>query len=156
MKLEDSIKQAKFKNERHKAVLNILYTNNWLADRIKKMLKKHGITMQQYNVLRILKGQYPNPVTTSAIRERMLDNMSDVSRIVERLQAKGFVERNACQEDRRLVDVLISSKGIRLLAKIARQERAIDGVIDQITGEEAALLNIILDKIRSADEAEAS
>ena len=151
MKLEDAIHQQKFIHQRQKALINILYTNNWMVSQIKSSLKTFGITMQQYNVLRILRGQHPKPITTSTIRERMLDKMSDASRIVDRLHKKDLVVRSTCPSDKRLVDVLISDKGLQLLETISLQTSELEKITANLTEEEASKLNELLDKIR-ADE----
>ena len=88
-KIEDVIKGS-FYSEQHKLRVNIIYTSNWLLGEVKEFLKKYDITQQQFNILRILRGQYPKPITTSLIRERIMDKMSDVSRIVDRLEKKGI------------------------------------------------------------------
>lgn len=148
MRLEDAIKQkTPFKNPWEKALVNIVYTHNWINNLQKQAFKAFGITLQQYNVLRILRGQHPNPISTSDIRERMLDRMSDVSRIVDRLVKKGLVERKTCKSDKRLVDVLINSKGLALLKQIDHDNR-LEMLSDFISEEEAGQLNELLDRFR--------
>jgi len=149
MKLEDEIKQSKFRSVYQKLNLNLLFTSNWIRDKHRKSFEEVDITPQQYNALRILKGNYPKPYSTSQIRERMLDKMSDTSRIVDRLIQKGLVERKTCTSDRRLVDVVITKKGLNLLAQ---SNKAIDNqeeLFRKLTEEEAKQLNDLLDKIRS-------
>ncbi len=148
MKLEDEIK-SKFRNEYHKALVNFYYTNNIIGQQFFKMLKEHGLAAPQFNVLRILRGQHPNAVSVGTIKERMLDNNSDVSRIVDRLFGKGLVERNECELDRRQKDVLISKKGLDLLDKMKICEKEEDKLLSNLTEEEAKTLNYILDKIRN-------
>lgn len=150
MKLEDAIKQNNpFKSVRQKAIVNIFFTSNWLSNLHKEVFKPYDITPQQYNVLRILRGQHPNPISTSLIRERMLDRMSDVSRIVDRLVKKKLVIRKTCLSDKRLVDVLISKEGLNLLSEIDDRTGTIEGLLSGITEEEAALLSDLLDKVRN-------
>ena len=149
MGLQEDIKQTKFRNDYQKAAINILFTHGWLAQRIKLFLKNHRLTSQQYNVLRILRGSYPNPLSTLQIRERMLDKMSDSSRIVDRLVIKQLVIKKACEHDKRLVDVFISEEGLNMLAKIDGAEKDIDSHLSNITEPEALELSRILDKIRS-------
>lgn len=151
MKLEEAIHQKKFKNEWHKAIINIMYTHNFVVSKIKKVLKEYDITMQQYNVLRILRGQHPKPITTSIIRERMLDKMSDASRIVDRLCKKGLVDRATCANDKRLVDVIINEKGLNLLGQIDLRSDEINLTPSNLNEEEAADLNELLDKIRTEE-----
>ena len=148
MELEKEIKQSKFKSEHHKVAVNIIYTSNWLSSLHAKILKKHGITSQQFNVLRILRGQHPNPATVNLLIDRMLDKMSNASRLVDKLKAKGLVERKACKEDRRAVDVLITPKGLDLLAQLDKSEKEMNDSVSLITVSEAKELNRILDKMR--------
>ena len=118
MKLEQAIKQFEFESRGQRLGVNLIYTSNWVQERQKSYFSKFGITQQQYNVLRILRGNYPKPYSTSDIRERMLDKMSDASRIVERLVKKDLVVRKINKKDKRLVDVTISDSGLDLLEKI--------------------------------------
>ena len=151
MKLEEAIQQKKFQHEWQKATINILYTNNWLQQRIKATLKRHGITLQQFNVLRILRGQHPLPITTSVIRERMLDKMSDASRIVERLYKKNLILRTPCPSDKRLVDIVISQSGLELLQVIDLESEQMDFLLKNLTEGEAQILNKLLDKARKSN-----
>lgn len=148
MKIEEEIKQHSFRNSLQKAMINLFFTNNWIEAKLKAMLEPYGVTMQQFNVLRILRGQYPNYVSTSNIRERLIDQMSDVSRIVDRLAQKEWVEKFACQTDRRLVDIRISEKGLNLLKKIDEIELSFDAIVSNISEEEAETLNYLFDKMR--------
>ena len=148
MSIDKDIHQGKFKNEYHKATVNILYTYGWLMEQIKQALADVDITPQQFNILRILRGSYPNPLSTLQIRERMLDKMSDTSRIVDRLILKGVVKKTISKTDRRLVDVIISLKGRRLLEKLDTRQDKIDGILGNISHEEASDLSKLLDKIR--------
>jgi DNA-binding MarR family transcriptional regulator len=148
MKIEEEILQDKFRNKNHKTAVNIFFTFNWLYERHLKLLKPFGLTIQQFNLLRILRGQYPKPATIKLIKERMIDKMSDASRLVEKLRAKGFVERNVCNSDRRNVDVLITQKGLDLLGEIDKQESEFDKMTQNLKGDELDLLNELLDKIR--------
>jgi len=149
MKIEEAINQKKFKNEWQKATVNLIYTHNWVNGKFKKFLKSYGITHQQFNVLRILRGQFPEPISTSIIRKRMLDKMSDASRIVDRLCKKGLVERQTCPTDKRLVDVIINEEGLKLLSEIDMHQDKIDIAKNGLTEEEAALLSDLLDKMRN-------
>ena len=149
MTIEDAIKQKRpFRNEHQRAMVNLIFTTTQVRERIKKTLKPFGITMQQYNVLRILKGA-GEPITTSVIRERLLDKMSDTSRMVERLFQKELVIREVCAHDKRLVDVSLSDKGYRLIEAMNNINYELDSIFDNITEEEANILNNLLDKIRS-------
>jgi DNA-binding MarR family transcriptional regulator len=148
MKLEDEIKQKSFKNEYHKLVVNLFFTGSWMTLRSCEMLKPFKLTTQQYNILRILKGQYPNPATVNLLIERMLDKMSNASRIVDRLVAKKLVERKASANDRRCVDVVITDKGLKLLDKIALREVEFESKLNNLTNKEAKEVNRLLDKLR--------
>lgn len=148
MKIEDEIQQRIFKSTKQKATVNIMYTYFWVKEKLVKVLKPYGITLQQYNVLRILKGQYPNGITTSDIRERMLDKMSDASRLVDRLEAHGLAEKRVNTEDRRLVSIRITDKGLKMLEVISVDHGSLDGFMSNLTNEESIQLNTLLDKLR--------
>lgn len=149
MKLEQELKMSKFKSEWQRASLNIFFTSYWLNDKVKTLLKPYGITAQQFNVLRILRGQHPNPISTNEIRDRMLDRMPDTSRIVDRLNKQGLLERHVCKADKRLVDVKITDKGLELLAKIDQLAGPnIENGLNALTEQEARTLADLLDKAR--------
>ncbi len=148
MGIEKDIKQRKFRNEWQKATINILYTQSWLHEQLKDVIQAEGMTPQQYNVMRILRGSHPKPLTVLDIRSRMLDKMSDASRIVDRLLVKGWVTKKICTADKRLVDVSITSKGLNLLEKLDKKESEMDNIVKNITEAEAKTLNKILDKLR--------
>ena len=148
MKLEDEIKQKKFKNEFHKLAVNLIFTHGWLLDHQAKFFKKFGITGAQYNILRILRGQHPNPASINLLKERMLDKMSDASRLVERLKQKGLVEREVCTEDRRRVEVVINDKGLNLLKEMDKIEDRFEQIFKGIGNSEAKSLNDLLDRLR--------
>jgi DNA-binding MarR family transcriptional regulator len=148
MRLEDEIRQVKgFSSERQKALVNILFTHSWITERFREHLTPFGLTQQQYNVLRILRGSLPEPMSTSCIRVRMIDKMSDVSRIVDRLCKKELVVRIQSPVDRRLVDVRISEKGLHLLSKMD-EERLDRNTIVNLNDQELIQLNQLLDKLR--------
>lgn len=148
MKLEEEIKQKKFNSPQHKAAVNILFTSNWLQTLHCDCLKKQDITMQQYNVLRILRGQHPDAASIKLIKERMLDKMSDSSRIVEKLRLKGLVKRDTCANDRRSVDVIITEKGLKLLKKIDPEIKKVENAFSVLSEQEVNVLNELLDKLR--------
>ena len=149
MGIEKDIQQQLFRNEYQKATVNIIFSANWLQEKIKNFLDTEDITPQQYNILRILRG-HKEPLSTLQIRERMLDKMSDTSRIVERLQKKSLVEKKTCPTDKRLVDVVISKKGLTLLEKLDRKNSELDQMLHNLSAEEAQTLNGLLDKMRDA------
>jgi DNA-binding MarR family transcriptional regulator len=147
MSLEKDINQRIFRNEFQKGIINLIYTYNWMNEKMKSVFDKEGITGQQYNILRILRGA-GKPISTLQIRERMLDKMSDTSRIVDRLVLKGLAKKNVCKDDKRLVDVSISTKGKALLEKIDRYEKEMDAILGNLSEADAKTLNKLLDKIR--------
>ncbi len=148
MKLEDEIKQKKFKNDFHKLAVNLIYTHGWLSNHQADFFKSFDITGTQYNILRILRGQHPNPASINLLKDRMLDKMSDASRLVERLKNKGLVEREICPEDRRRVEVKITDSGIELLKKMDDLEDKFENLFANIKLSEVKMLNELLDKIR--------
>src|SRR5688500_9315259 len=126
MGIDKDIQQRKFRNVHQKASINLIYTVGWLRDRTKTIFDSEDITPQQFNILRILRGSFPNPLSTLQIRERMLEKMSDTSRIVDRLIAKGLVKKVICKLDRRLVDVIITDKGKKLLERLDAKQDELD------------------------------
>lgn len=152
MGIDQDIHQAKFRNEHQKASINILYTYGWLMERTKELFASEDITPQQFNILRILRGSHPEPLSTLQIRERMLDKMSDTSRIVDRLIAKGLVKKGTCKSDRRLVDITITDKGKKLLEKLDIRQDELDGIIGNLSEKEAIVLSGLLDKIRNSNK----
>jgi len=151
MSIDKDIRQHRFRNEYQRASVNIAYTYCWLMEKVKAFLLPVDITMQQFNILRILRGSHPKPLSTLQIRESMIDKMSDTSRIVDRLIAKGLVKKAVSGKDRRLVDVVITVKGRNLLKKLDLRQDELDGILKNISQEEAANLSKILDKIRSME-----
>ncbi len=148
MGIENDIQQASFRNEYQKMGINLMYTANWLNEQIGRFLVQEDITQQQYNILRILRGSEV-PLSTLQIRERMLDKMSDTSRIVDRLIVKELVQKSACKFDKRLVDVTLTSKGLNLVTKLDKYNDQIDAILKGVSESEAKTLNEILDKLRS-------
>lgn len=150
MTLEDDINQHTFRSEYQKSALNLIYTFNWMNEKINKQFEPFDITQQQFNILRILRGA-GQPLSTLQIRQRMLDKMSDTSRIVDRLVKKGMVKKTVCRVDRRLVDVLLTDKGKKLLQTMDGLNEEMDAIFKYLTDEEARQLNVLLDKIRTTD-----
>ncbi len=148
MSIDKDIHQTKFRNGYNKAMVNILFTNNWLLEKIKTFVKTEDITPQQYNILRILRGA-GTPLSTLQIRARMLDKMSDTSRIVDRLIAKGLVRKEISTKDKRLVDISISDQGNELLIKLDTREGELDKILHNLNEEDAELLSQLLDKLRN-------
>ncbi len=150
MKLEDEIQQKKFKSPQQKLAINLLYTTNWLNHHYITFLKNIDITTQQYNVLRILRGQYPNICNLKLIKERMLDRMSDASRIVDKLVLKQLVERKTCPNDRRNVNLLISKQGLELLQNLDYIDDATEKMFNALTQKQIIELNNLLDTLRDS------
>ena len=148
MSIEKDIHQFDFRNDYQRACVNLFYTHGWLMEKIKSILSAEDITPQQYNILRILRGSYPNPLSTLQIRDRMLDKMSDTSRIVDRLVAKGLVTKNTSLADKRLVDITISEAGLTLLDRLEEKNYEMDSIVGNLSMEEAVSLSGLLDKIR--------
>jgi len=136
---------SKFQNEWVKALINIKYTAHWLDTIGNEVLKPHKISIQQYNILRILRGA-EKAITINAVKGRMIQKSPNSTRLMDKLCDKGFIERTRCENDRRVVYVEISDKGLKLLSKINIEE--FDSHLKSITEEEAKILNKILDKIR--------
>ena len=152
MGIEKDIQQARFRNAHQKAAINLIYTIGWMRDKTKCLFESEDITPQQFNILRILRGSFPQPLSTLQIRERMLEKMSDTSRIVDRLISKGLVKKLTCKSDRRLVDVIITDKGKKLLEKLDLKQDDMDGVLGKLSEKDANMLSDLLDKIRDGGE----
>jgi DNA-binding MarR family transcriptional regulator len=148
MKLEEEIHQKKFKTEEQKLMVNLVYTTNWLNAKYDLFFKNSEITIQQYNVLRILRGQHPSSCSIKLIKERMLDRMSDASRIVDKLNAKKLLIRRECPNDRRSVDVLITDEGLQLLKSLDYIDDTSKQIFKNLSSEEINILNGLLDKLR--------
>tara|TARA_R100001015_G_scaffold9368_1_gene3665 strand:- start:229 stop:708 length:480 start_codon:yes stop_codon:yes gene_type:complete len=148
MKIEEEIKQGAFKSVYHKLMINQLFTGKWVADVISNHLKPFDLTSQQYNVLRILRGQYPQAISVNAICDRMIDKMSNVSRLVDKLKAKGWVERRVNLEDRRQMDISITEAGLNLLTEIDGVEDKMLCHFNHLSESEAEQLNNLLDALR--------
>ena len=148
MKLEEEIKQQQFKTPYHRMMVNVMFTGNWIYKDLSCLLRPFDISLQQHNVLSILKGQYPNPCTLGLIQERMLDRESNATRLVDKLLHKGLVNRCQCAHNRRKVDILITEAGLALLEKTTPIFENIQNRYKNLTPEEAILLGNLLDKLR--------
>ncbi|MBI3511620.1 MAG: MarR family transcriptional regulator [Bacteroidetes bacterium] len=148
MKLEDEIKQKNFASVYHRTAVNIIFTASWMQSRYTRELKKFGITTQQFNVLRILRGQLPNAASVGLIQERMLDKNSNASRLIDKLLAKKLIDRKACEEDRRQMDVRITQKGLDLLDELQPLMNEWNNLLTTLSSEEVKLLGELLDKLR--------
>ena len=150
MSLEKDIQQTRFLSEYQKTRVNLIFTYNWLMEGLRRFFERGDLTPQQYNILRILRGA-GKPISTLQIRQRMLDKMSDTSRIVDRLVKKELVKKEPSAEDRRLVDITISEKGMALLSTLDTMMAEMDAQMNGLTEEEAKTLNHLLDKLRRSD-----
>ncbi|MGV3656745.1 MAG: MarR family winged helix-turn-helix transcriptional regulator [Chitinophagaceae bacterium] len=150
MGIEKDIHQEKFTSAKQKAMLNVMFSYGWIVERIRDFLASEDITHQQYNILRILRGSHPQPLSTLQIRERMLDKMSDTSRIVDRLIVKGLVKKGTCAKDKRLVDVTITDRGQKLLKKLDAHADHIEAIMAGISEKDAEMLSSLLDKLRTS------
>lgn len=147
MGIDKDIQTQNFRNEFQKVGVNIIFTANWFTERFKQILDIYDITNQQFNILRILRGS-KRPLSTLQIRDRMLDKMSDTSRIVDRLVKKELVEKTICEADKRLVDIRITDKGLALLLELDKRNEDTDSLLKGLNLEEAQQLNHLLDKLR--------
>jgi len=149
MKIEEEIRQGSFQSEQQRLLINIVYTGNQFTLSNNRMLKQFSITTQQFNVLRILRGQKGKPISVKDMHGSMLDSTSNVSRLVDKLLAKGLIERIICPNDRRRVELTITKKGLNLLGEIdAIFEGMQQAMKSAITEEEAKIASLILDKFR--------
>lgn len=152
LKIEDAIQQKRFKNEFHKAQVNLLYTAAWINQQSTQALKPYNISIQQFNILRILRGLHPETATVKLLTERMIDKMSNASRLVEKLKKKGLVKRKNCLEDRRRVNISITQAGLDLLAEASQAlENASMSQMEYLNNKEAELLNDFLDRVRTEE-----
>lgn len=152
MKIEEALQQQTFTSEYHKVHLNILYTSAWISQHTAAALKPFGLSGQQFNILRILRGQYPEPASVKLLTARMIDKMSNASRLVDKLLEKELVVRTTCPNDRRSVDVVLTEKGLEVLAAARTAvEVAHQPLNGALTDDEAQTLNRLLDKMRAGD-----
>ena len=148
MRLEDEIKTKSFRSQRQKLHINLVYTNNWLQSRAARVFTSHGITAQQYNILRILRGQHPKPCNIQLLKDRMLDKQPDVSRLIDRLVQKKLTDRKICEDDRRKMDIVITKQGLQLLEEMEEGVKSFDDWSNHMTEAEVTTLNDLLDKLR--------
>lgn len=149
MKLEDELKMPKFRSPYQKASLNLMFTGEWMMARVDGLLKPYDISSQQFNVLRILRGQHGKPLNLFTIQERMLNRMSNATRLVEKLRLKGLVTRELCEQNRRKVEIAITKKGIELLDSLDPLMKQLEeDTFKSLTEAEAQHLSDILDRVR--------
>ena len=153
MTIEEILKTDKFDNIAHKAALNLLITSTWINQNTAKTLKPFGISTQQFNILRILRGLSPKSATVKLLTERMIDKMSNASRLVDKLKDKGLVERTESSMDRRRVDISITKEGLRVVNEASDAlTLSSDAQFSTLNNEELTLLSDMLDKLRSGEE----
>ncbi len=146
--IEEDIKQSRpFSHVEEKALVNIMYTNGWVMEHLRSIFKPYGITNKQYNILRILRGA-EEPISTSTIRNRMIDKMSDTTRLIDRMIKKGWVEKKICSDDRRLVDVIITDAGLAKLEEMEHTNHKVKEIFKKLTEAEVLQLSELLDKLR--------
>jgi len=149
--LANDIKQTKnFRSEHHKVLVNIQLTNFWILEQVKSIIENENITYQQYNILCILRNSII-PLSTKELSKRMLDKMSDTSRLIDRLVLKGLAEKKMSMIDKRLVDISITQKGMDVLEAIDEHNEKIDKITENLSTEELQLLNRFLDNLHSAE-----
>lgn len=149
MEIEKAIKQPKFTDAYQKLVVNMLFTSNWLRDAQNSLMKQYDILPQHYNVLRILKGKFPNSSSPGDIKDVMIDKGNDVTRLIDKLVSKGLVKRSLCEENRRKMDVYITEEGLKLLDEIEKPlQNHLTQIKTRVTKEEAETMSSLLDKMR--------
>ncbi|MCC9135901.1 MarR family winged helix-turn-helix transcriptional regulator [Pontibacter silvestris] len=148
MRIEDEINQKDFKDDYRRLLVNLLFTNNWLNQQLAPFFKEFDLTLQQHNVLSILRGQHPDPVCFGEIQERMVDRNSNVTRLVDKLIEKGYVTRCICAENRRMIEVRVTPEGLSLLQQVDDKFPELYRRFHNLTQEEAVLVSNLLDKLR--------
>jgi DNA-binding MarR family transcriptional regulator len=148
MKIEQEIKQPKFKSQHQKVAINLIFTANWLEAKQQDFFKPFGITPSQYNILRILRGQQPNKISGAEIKSRMLDRNSDIPRLLDRLILKNLISKTPCPNDKRAADIVITEKGLDVLGQIDSHIDLSEKTAIRLTKDEAAHLSDLLDKCR--------
>ncbi|MDX1904827.1 MAG: MarR family transcriptional regulator [Thermonemataceae bacterium] len=148
MKTIEQAIQSRFRNNRHKAIVNLLYTAKYMESLIEKIIKPYDLSQQQFNILRIVRGASAKPLTLKYIKERMLDQMPDASRVVEKLCKKELLKRTTCDADRRSVDISITQKGLDLLAELDTHSEKMDALM-QLSDNQLEQFNTLLDSIRN-------
>lgn len=148
MKIEEEIKQPRFRSDFQKVAINLIFTSNWLLSQQQDFFKPYGITSSQFNILRILRGQHPNKISGVEIKSRMLDKNSDIPRLLDRLVKKNLIVKTVCPSDKRAADVIITDNGLAILSQLDDQLDQREKEQIHLTKEEAAQLSNLLDKCR--------
>jgi len=148
MSIEKDLKQSKpFADDYQRAMVNLLYTSRYAEASLQQFHKRQGLTIKQFNILRILRGA-ARPLSTQVIRQRMIDHMSDISRIVDRMVAKGLVAKCVNANDKRLVDISLTKSGHSLVTAVSKKLENKVHVLSHLTPSDAKQLNHLLDKVR--------
>lgn len=149
MSLEEELQTTNFQNLQHKTALNVLFTSAWLRNRTQCIFKQFGLSSEQFNVLRILRGQFPKTLSLKEITARMLERNSNTTRIVEKLVNKALIQRDHSQEDKRELQIQITTQGLEVLSEIdACFEQDKTHEVPHLTQAECKTLNKLLDKMR--------
>lgn len=150
MRIEDEIKQKKFESDVQRVIVNLAFTYSWMNGKFKEVFKPFGLSMQQYNVLRILRGRYPDTASAGEVKEVMLDKSPDLTRLVDRLVEKGYVDRSVCPENRRKVDLKITKAGLKLVEQVIKAHGQAEPIGEKLTRKDARTLSDLLDKMRES------
>ncbi len=151
MKIEEAIKTTDKMEITTKSVINIIYTSHFIEEMIASLLKQYDLTTQQYNVLRILRGQKGKPANLSTLQERMIDKNSNTTRLVDKLIKKGFVDRNVCELNRRKIEIGITNKGLKILKELDPVTNKLNiEILSNVSSTQLEKLNGILDSIRKS------
>ncbi len=148
MRIEDEIQQQDFKDDYRRLLVNLLFTNNWINQQLMPFFRQHGLTLQQHNVLSILRGKHPQPVCFGDIQCRMADRNSNVTRLIGKLLEKQFVTRDICQSNRRMIEVRLTGKGLQKLQEVDARFPELYQRFHGLTRAEAVLVSNMLDKLR--------
>ncbi|MFD2513167.1 MarR family winged helix-turn-helix transcriptional regulator [Pontibacter locisalis] len=148
MRIEDEIHQQEFKDDYRRLLANLLFTNNWVNQQLLPFFKELGLTLQQHNVLSILRGQHPKPVCFGDIQNRMVDRNSNVTRLIDKLIEKGYATRDICSSNRRMIEVRITEKGMQKLKQVDEKSPELFARFHNLSKEEAVLVSDLLDKLR--------
>lgn len=151
MKLEEALKTSKFNSPVHRATLNVLFTSYWLKNQFSQAIKSNNLTMEQFNVLRILKGGYPNRMCVKEIGSRMIEKSSNVPRILDRLHIKGLVDKTSSEKDKRETLITLTQKGVEILEKANKKVSETYEMVIGLDNEQAEMLNTLLEAMRLAD-----
>ncbi|WP_299817720.1 MarR family transcriptional regulator [uncultured Pontibacter sp.] len=148
MRIEDEIHQSNFKDDYRRLLVNLLFTNNWVNQQVMPFFKSLGLTLQQHNVLGILRGQHPKPVCFGEIQNRMIDRNSNVTRLIDKLIEKGYVTRDVCAANRRMIEVRLTDKGFKKLEQVDEKFPDLFARFHNLSREEAVLASNLLDQLR--------